>query len=129
MAATISTDTTLRADFLIYEAELDRLQDAADFSGDSSVGLHTAIWTEIQRDLRKRTPPILEADLSDSSELQHAAHLLVVARLYSMSDIEEDQIAKEKWYAKYRKEMRQVNLTVGGTEQLESASETAFIRG
>ncbi len=127
MAATISTDTTLRADFLILESTLDALQDAADFSGDSSAGLHEAIWTEMQRDLAKRRPPLEESDLTDSSELQHAAHLLVLARLFGLSGMEDDKIDVEKWRAKYRKEMREVNLTVG-TEQEAAATETKLYR-
>lgn len=124
MVAAISTDTTLRADFLILEQTLDALQDAAEFSGDSSVGLHTAIWDEIQRDLLKRRPPLTESDLADSSALQHAAHLLVLARLYGLSDIEADKIEAAKWRAAYRQEMREVNID----DEPAAASETLLVR-
>lgn len=127
MAATISTDTTIRAAFLILGSTLDSLQNAADFSGDTSVGLHTAAWTEIQRDLRKRSPPVIESDLSDPSELQHAAHLLVITMLFGLSDIEADQIRYNTWRARYRKEMRQVNLSVP-SEQPAAATETTLLR-
>ena len=127
MAATISTDTTLKADFLIPLSTLNSLMDSADFTGDNSVGFHTSIWSEVQRDLKKRSPPVEESDLGDSSELQHAAHLLCLARLYGMSGLEQDIIDSAKWRSKYRKEMREANLTVG-TEQPASASETTLVR-
>ncbi len=125
MAATISTDTTLRADFLILASTLDALQDAADFDQDSSVGFHTAIWTEIQRDLKQRRPPLDESDITDTSVLQHAAHLLCLARLYDLTGIESDRIEAAKWRAEYGKEMRRVNLdddvAAGAETQLERA--------
>ncbi len=129
MAATISTDTTLRADFLILESTLDALQDAADFSGDTSVGLHTAAWDALQRDLAVRRPPLTESDLDDSSELQHAAHLWVIARLYELSSIEADQVEATKFMKRYRTEMRRVQLTISGAEQPTGASETLLVRG
>lgn len=127
MAATISTTTTLKADFLILVSTLDALIDASDFSGDDCVGLHTAAWTDIQRDLAMRRPPIKESDLTDSSELQHAAHLWVLSRLYDLSDIEADKIESKRWWDRYRKEMRRVQLTIT-SQQASSAAEAYLVR-
>lgn len=127
MAATNSTDTTLKADFLIPLSTLLSLMDSAEFTGDESVGFHTSVWSEVKRDLKKRAPPLEESDLNDSSELQHAAHLLCLRRLFGMSGLERDVIESSKWLAAYRKEMREVNLSTP-SEQPASASETTLVR-
>lgn len=126
MAATITTQTTLKADYLVLVSELDRLVDAAEFDDDSCVGLHTAAWNALQRDLRKRRQGLEEADIADTSVLQHACHLWVLARLYEMSSLgdDSDKVESAKFFSRYRKEMREVQIDDG----VMSASETFLVR-
>lgn len=123
MTTPITTQTTLKADYLILVSELDALVDAAEFD-DDCVGLHTAAYEDLLRDLGKRRPGLTEADIADTSVLKHACHLWVLARLYEMSGFEEGKVKAEHWYSRYRKEMREVQID----DSVSSASETLVVR-
>jgi hypothetical protein len=129
VTAAITTETTLKAEFLILLAELDRLNDAADFSGDTSVGLHTAAWSQVKRDLARRRVPIAETDLTDPDELQHATHLYVLYKYYSLSELEEDKLLAKQWLTKYRKEMGDLEPTLNGVETASSGESTMLVIG
>ena len=127
--AVITTQATLKAEFLILAAELDRLVDCPDYSYDAAVGLHTAAWEAVQRDLVRKRPGLALADLSDTSELRHACHLWILERLYSQSEMDEDRVQSKRWLAEYQRELSDVKVSVSGSVTAAEAEDTMLVRG
>lgn len=127
--AGITTQTTLKAEYLIYQAELDRLVDAPEFTADGLTALHTTAWTAVQRDLARKRPGLLLADLSDTSELQHACHLWVLQRLYDASALDDDKVAAKRWRREYDSELSDVKITTSGGVTAAEAEDTMLVRG
>jgi hypothetical protein len=127
MADNITSQTTLKAEYLELETEVDRL---VDDSGDLSVDpvpLHTAAWSAVKRDLAQRVPSVTEDDLTSTDSLQHPTHLWVMSRLYSLSGHDDDKVRAAHYWSRYKAEMRLVKLDVGGT-QAASGSQTLMVR-
>jgi hypothetical protein len=127
MADSITNDVTLKAACLELDAEVDRLVDAGDFT-DDPLKHHKAAWSQVKRDLLRRRPAVEETDLGDTDELLFATHLCALYILYSLSEIEDDAKKTQSYWQRYRKEMREVQLTISGTEQAAGASETLLVR-
>lgn len=127
MADSITTTTTLKATCEELDETIDALLDAPEFTTSPSKP-HEAAWSQVLRDLADRQPPVAESDLSDTDELLYATHLCVFYLLFKLSDIDADQVTAQKYWTRYRKEMRGKKLTLLGTEQPTSATETRLVR-
>jgi len=128
LADSITTTATLKAECLELDAETDRLIDSADFSGDAAAKLHEAAWATVLRELWDRSPPIAEADVTDTANLKYPTHLASYHILYRLSDIEDDSKKAESYWLRFRKRMRALEV-VTGEAQVATASETRMYRG
>lgn len=127
--AGITSQTTLKAEYLIYQAELDRLVDAPEFDAAGMLALHSMAWDTVQRDLKRKRPGLVLADLSDTSELEHACHLLILHRLYDASALDDDKVASKRWRREYDIELAEVQLSVSGGATAAEAEDTFLVRG
>lgn len=127
MAATISDAADLVGAYLVVRSEIERLT-TSEMRADTYVGVHTAAWTAVKKDLAKRRNAIVEADLTDSSELLDATLYYVLNILYRMSEIETDQVEAKRWYKRYKKEMDEVQITVSSVENVRSGERTQVYR-
>jgi len=124
VADSITTTATLRAEGLEYDDEIDRLLDAEEFDNEP-LKPHKGGWSQVKRDLLRRRPELEESDLNDPTELMYVTHLCVLARLYDLSEIDDDGKKSQSYWARYRKEMKEVKLNDG----VSQASETLMVRG
>lgn len=130
MVASITDDTSLRAEYFELESEYDRLQDAADLAG-GAAGLHEAAWTAVKRDLEQQVPPVTEDKLASTAALEHPTHLWVMYRLYELSgfghDDDGDKTKSRRYYKRYQDAMRHGRWDTGSTTAA-SGSQTLMVR-
>jgi hypothetical protein len=127
MADSITTTATLKAEGLELDDTIDGLLDADEFTTDP-LKPHKAAWAQVKRDLLARQPPIAESDLSDTSELTYPTHLCVLYKLFNVSEVDSDKVATGKYWREYRKALKEVRITVSGTEQVSGTPETKLVR-
>jgi hypothetical protein len=127
VAATITDQADLVDAYLVIRSEIERLQ-TTEMRSDNCVGIHTAAWSAVKKDLLKRRLSIEEDDLSDTDELIDATLYYALHIFYRMSEIETDQVEAKRWYKRYKKEMTEVQLTISDVEQTRSGERTTIYR-
>jgi hypothetical protein len=114
MAATITDNTALLAAEFITRAEFDRL-DTYSRNADSWLTVHTRAWTEVKKDLNTLRQ-LSESDLDDTSELEDTTLMKVLEIAYRTSDVDGDSILAKRWYRRFQRELKTVQLTVAGAD-------------
>jgi inhibitor of KinA sporulation pathway (predicted exonuclease) len=105
-----ATMVSLKASFLVLQAELERLVDAVDFTADDGADFIADVWEQVQRDLVRKRPGLDTSLIADATSLKHAVHLCAIYRLYALSEIESDKVEMNRWLTAYQRELSEVKL-------------------
>jgi hypothetical protein len=102
-----------------------------DNAEDPTKTIREQAYRDVLRSLLKRTPPILESQLSDIVELKSAVVFGTLLRLYRSSMSNPDDLFGTLWKeyeSKFRSEVTHLRVTVDGVASVDVASISMFRR-
>ena len=117
MVASISDNTDMVTYEVMADVDIERLTTTTN-RADNWLSRHTMAWTETQALLRKRDPPILEADLDSTDPLIVACCHYVAYMALKWAPSGQGDLDRAQWeYNQWIRSVEDAYLTVSGTER------------
>lgn len=113
MADSITTNVILISRYPVIEGEIRRLQTES-MEADAWAALHKAAWRRILQDLSRKRPGLVEADITDTTQLYDASLYWVLHLAYYAAENDADRKKSTEWAARYEREINEIPLQLGG---------------
>jgi hypothetical protein len=114
MADAITTNVILLDRYPVIETEMRALQTES-MIADQWHSLHRAAWRRVLQDISRKWPGMVEADVSDTTQLYDACIYWVLHLAYSAAEGDRGKERAKEFAERYEREIQELPLSINGT--------------